>query len=53
MLERCSFEKEDIELMGRLLRHHFMSGYMLLLTELTFYVILMKSLSGGEAYFQI
>lgn len=39
--------------MGRLTRHHFMSGYMLSLTELTSYVILMIGLLGGETYFQI
>lgn len=30
-----------------------MSGYMLLLAELSFYVTLMKGLFGGEIYFQI
>lgn len=45
--------KEGNELIEMLWRHDFMSGYMLLLAELSFYVTLMKGLFGGEIYFQI
>lgn len=37
--------------MGNLSRHHFMSGYMLLLTELTFYFVLMKRSFRGRNIF--